>query len=152
VAEAQMHAVGQEQAGALGGVEGRSRDAQRLRRPQDGAGIAGVVAGGEQEQPPRVVAQREHARQEGALDALRQRQVEVERRAAGALVGGQRGGQLVQGQRVAAGGADELVAHRRRQLGGLQQGDRLALAEPAEGELRQPRRLEPARLAVARGD
>jgi hypothetical protein len=69
------------------------------------------------------------------------------------LVGGQRGRQLVQRERVAAGGAHQRVAHGGGQLAVLiEQGDGVALVEADEGELGQARRLEAPRLALARGD
>ena len=83
------------------------------------------------------------------LDALGQRQVEAQRRAAGALVVGERARQLEQGERVAAGDAPRVVAHDRGQ-GAVEQRAGLGAAQPGELQLGQPGRLEAPRVAVAR--
>ena len=100
---------------------------------------------------PRVVGEGLHAAHEGPLDALVQRQVEAQRRAAGALVVAERARQLEQRERVAAGDVDQLVAHDRGQ-GAVEQGPRLGVAQPGEPQLGQPVRLERARVALARSD
>ena len=94
------------------GHRARSRDARRpaaasrrrrCRRPPP-------ARAGAARRPERLDADHE-----GALDALVERQVQAQWRAAGALVIGERRRQLEQGQRVAAGGADEVLAHDRGQ-------------------------------------
>ena len=117
MAEAQPRALGRQQAGALDGVERRRAPTPTpLGGAQQRPDLAAVVGRREQEHPSRVVGERRRTRAMKARSMpLVQRQVEAQRRAAGALVVGEGAGQLEQGERVAAGDADELVAHDRGQ-------------------------------------
>ena len=82
MAEAQPRAIGGQQAGALGDVEGVGPEAQTLGGPQQRPDVAAVVGCRQHEQAARVVPERLDADHEGALDALVERQVQAQWRAA----------------------------------------------------------------------
>ena len=151
MAEAHPRTIGRQQPGALDRIERVGPDADALGGAQQRPHLAAVVGRREQEHPSRVVGQRRHAGHEGLLDALVERQVEPQRGAAGQLVVGEGGGQLEQGERVAARDADELLAHDRGQ-GAVEERRRFGAAQPREPQLGQPRRLEMPRVALARAD
>jgi hypothetical protein len=151
MAEAHPRAIGRQQAGALDGVEGVGAHADALRGAQQRPDLAAVVGRREQEHPSRVVRQRRHPGHEGLLDALIERQVEAQRCAARELVVAERAGQLEQGEWIAAGDADELLAHDRGQ-GAVEEACRLGCAQPRERQLGQPGRVEMPRVTLARPD
>ena len=100
----------------LGRVEGRPVGSQRFRGLQDGREPAGVVRGGDEQQPLCRLRQPPHTVEEDPLDPLRQRQRRRQRLRAGELRRAERTRNLEQGERVAPGVLDELVAHVRRDL------------------------------------
>jgi hypothetical protein len=151
MAEAQSRAVGGKEARALGGVERVGGHAEVLGRAQQRPHVAAVVDRGEKQELPCVLGERFDARHERPLDALVERQVDAQPRATAALVLGQHTGQLEQGERIAAGGADELLAHDRGQRA-VEQGGGVGIAQSGEPQLRQPMRVELPCIVLARCD
>jgi hypothetical protein len=154
VPEGQPAVPGADQPGRLGLVERVRRD------PEPGAGaqhhrrVAGRLGRRHQQQGARLLGQAPDPLAEGPLQPGGQREHVLEGRPPGELVGGQRPGQLQQGQGVAAGPLDQPLDHLGGQVEAVpgEQGRRRLRVEALEAQLGQAGGREVAGVAVAGGE
>jgi len=151
VAELELALAGPDQPGRLGRVQGGGVDAQPGAGPQHHGRVGGGLGRRHHQQGPGLGGQAEDPLAEGPLQPGRQRQHVVEQGPPGELAGGQRPGQLQQGQRVAARPLDQQVDHRGRQVHAVpgQQGRRRLDVQPLQAQLGQAGGGELAGGAVA---
>jgi len=151
VAELEPALAGPDQPGRLGRVQGGGVDAQPGTGPQHHRRVAGGLGRRHHQQGPGLGGQAPDPLAEGPLQPGRQRQHVVEQGPPGELAGGQRPGQLQQGQRVAAGPLDQQVDRRGRQVHPVpgQQGRRRLEVQPLQAQLGQAGGGELAGVAVA---
>ena len=155
VVQGEHIAVDAQQAGLLDRVEGIVTGVEAAGGVPDHGQPGGVIGGRHQQESLRGLGQPPVPVQERPFDTAGERQLLRQRGPAGQLVGGQRLGQLAERQRIAPGGGDEPIAHRRvnvlRRVPAEQLTGRLA-AQPAKGQARQLAGVEAGRDAVARGE
>ena len=154
MAEGEAGALDDDEPGLLGGIERVWPGAQGRGRSTDQPDVLGVVRGGDEEQPPRLVGKAPDALVEDTLELSGHGQLGGQRLVAGELRRVQRGGQLHQGQRIAVRLGEQAIAHRGRGLHGAvreQLGGRAGV-EARDGVRGHADRVEVARLALARAE
>jgi hypothetical protein len=139
----------------LRGVQRRWGGSELPRRSQDGGELARSLGGDDEEEGLCLPRQGTEARTERLLDAGAHRERIEERLSAGELRRAQHQGELEQGERVAAGSLDELLASLdgERDVGAeVDQCARRLRFESADRQLGQRGRVEASDLAFAGGE